>query len=301
MTNKQEGSRQRSGKAVPADLNGSPEKSRQDNLSEISQALKKDADKVCTESIPERILENIRKQIDGKKKFSIRKRRMITRPWLIRLALLAVCAVLFLGLAVTSKKKGTEEKPLRPDRTGSGPSYAEFIVRPASKSQQYRTPAAFSSSISPLESRFRGNFFWVFDEVDTFLLPAPGIISGRTTQLWTSGSFDAVDLKSHLSGLCKELQIGERQVTRIGNALRFSAKLNARQAAVLVKQLAAWGLIPVSRSGPLPDRYLYLGSGGEQVDLTMTILMKDRGGTGILSRKERDLFLGQGDPSGRGR
>lgn len=299
MTNKQEGRKQRSGKAAPAGPKGSPGKSRQDNLSEISQALKKDADKVCTESIPERILENIRKQLDEKKKGSVRKRRMMTRPGLIRLVLLAVFAVLFLGLAVTSKKKDTEEKALRPDRTGSGPSYAEFIVRPETKSQQYRTPAAFSSSISPLESRFHDSFFWVFDNVDTFFLPAPGIISGRTDQLWTSGSFDAAELKNHLTGLCRDIQIGERNVTRIGNALRFSAKLNARQAAVLVKQLAAWGLIPVSRSGPLPDRYLYLGSGGEQVDLAMTILMKDRGGTGLLSLKERDLFLGQGDPSGR--
>ena len=290
MTNKQEGRKQRSGKAAPAGPKGSPGKSRQDNLSEISQALKKDADLACTESIPERILENIRKQLDEKKKGSVRKRRMMTRPGLIRLVLRAVFAVLFLGLTVTSKKKDTEEKALRPDRTGSGPSYAEFIVRPETKSQQYRTPAAFSSSISPLESRFRGSFFWVFDNVDTFFLPAPGIISGRTDQLWTSGSFDAA-----------EIQIEERNVTQIGTALRFSAKLNARQAAVLVKQLAAWGLIPVSRSGPLPDRYLYLGSGGEQVGLAMTILMKDRGGTGLLSLKERDLFLGQGDPSGRGR
>ena len=293
MTNKQSDKRRRTAQsAAAAGSDGIfPERNRQSHFSEISQALKKDADMVCTESIPERILENIRKQIDEKKGKTKRNRHMITRPWVIRLVLLAVCAVLFLGLAVTSKKKEAE-RPLRPDRTGAGPSYTEFIARPTMKSQQYKTSAAFSSSVDPQESRFHGRCFLVFDGLDGFRLASPGFISGRTVQLWTSRSFDAAGLKGHLSSLCNELQIGEREFSRIGHALRFSARMNARQAAVLVKQLAAWGLIPVSRSGPLPDRYLYLGSGREKVDLVMTILMMDRGGTGLLSSEEKNLFLG---------
>ena len=57
------------------------------------------------------------------------------------------------------------------------------------------------------------------------------------------------------------------------------------------------GLVPVSRSGPLPDRNLYLGSGGAKLDLDLTILTRARGGEGRLSRAERELFLGQSDPS----
>ena len=298
MTEKQDGRSPRSGEGIPRmPGNGSAERNRRGNLSEISQALRKDADMVCSESLPERILDNIRKQLDGKKKRPKRK-RMMARPGLIRLALMAVGLVLFLALAVTSKKKEPTEKPLRPDRTGAGPSYAEFIVRPTPKSQQYRTQAAFSSSVSPLELRFHGDYFWVFDGVDVFRLTPPGVISGRTTQLWTSRSFSAAELKNHLTELCGELRIGERKISRVGNALIFSAKLKERQAAVLVKQLAAWGLIPVSRSGPLPDRDLYLGAGGGDVSFVMTVLMKDRGGTGLFSREERDLFLGQGDTAG---
>lgn len=305
MKKKQDGMRLRSGKEIPGTPGDDPsEQSRRNDLSEISQALKKDADMAFTEAIPGRILDNIRKQLGEKKKNAPKrknKRRMAARPWVIRLALLAVCVVLFLGLAVTAKKKETPGKPPRPDRTGAGPSYAEFIARPAPKSQQYRTPAAFSSSVSPLELRLRGDFFCVFDGVDEFRLSPPGYIPSRTDQLWTTRSFEASALKEHLSSLSGELRIGDRKITRSGNVLIYSASLSPRQAAVLVKQLAAWGLTPVSRSGPRPDRYLYCGSGGGQVRLTLTILMKDRDGAGRFSREERELFLGQIDPSGGGR
>jgi len=219
----------------------------------------------------------------------------------IRFALLALGLVLFLGVALQAKKKETAPKPLRPDHTGAGPSYTEFIARPAPGSQQYRAPAAFSSSVSPLECSFHGEFFCVFDDVDGFLLSPPAVVSGRSAQLWTAPSFSAPVLKGHLTDLCSDIRIRDRKIADKGNALIFSAEMNARQAAVLVKQLAAWGLTPVSRSGPLPDRHLYPVPGGTKTDLVITFLLKARDGSGHLSRAEKDLFLGHGDPPGGGR
>lgn len=277
-------------------------KGRRDKLSEISLALRKDADMVCTDSIPDRLLDLIRKRIEAEKGKPKRARRMMTGPWVIRFALLALGLVFFLGIVLTAKKKESAPKPLRPDRTGAGPSYAEFIVRPVPKSRQYRAPDAFSSSISPLESSFRGEFFCVYDGFDGFRPAPPVFVFGRSEQLWTASSFQAPDLKEHLSELCKDLQIDERKITEKGNMLVLTARPNARQAAVLVKQLAAWGLIPVSRSGPLPDRYLYLGSGEKKMELVVTFLLRERQkGAGHLLREERTLFLRHGDPSGGGR
>ena len=295
-----------SGKDAPANR---PDPSRavkmkkdRDDLSKIFHALRKDADMACSESTPERLLGKIRERLDAEKKEKPKRtRRMMARPWVIRLALLALGAVLFLGMVLTAKKKESSPKPLRPDRTGAGPAFAEFISRPVPKSQQYRTPDAFSSSVSPLESSLRGEYFCVFDGLDGFRLSPPAVVSARSVQLWTASSFNASDLKEHLAELCSDIEIVEQKISGKGNTLTLSAKTNARQAAVLVKQLAAWGLVPVSRSGPLPDRYLYLGPGGTKTDLVITFLLKERKGAGHLSQAEKNLFLGRGDLPGGGR
>lgn len=277
-------------------------KAGRDQLSKVFHALKEDVDRVCTESIPERILDNIRKQLGAEEEKPKRAtRRMMTGPWVIRIALLALGAVLFLGMVLSAKRKDPAPKPLRPDRTGAGPSYTEFVSRPAPKSQQYRAQAAFSSSVSPLESGFHGEFFCVFDDLDGFLLSPPVVVSGRSAQIWTARSFNAPDLKEHLTELCGDIQVRGPKITKKGTALVFSAGMNARQAAVLVKQLAAWGLIFVSGNGFLPDRYLYLGPGEAKTELVITFLLKGQNGPGHLTREERNLFLGHGDPAGGGR
>ena len=282
---------------------GSPKKDGQDKLSEIFHALRKDADMACSGATPERILDNIRKQLDGKREKTRRTRRMMsTRPRTIRLILLVLGLAVFLGLLLTSKKKEPISKPLRPDRTGAGSSYAEFVARPSPKSQQYWTPNAYSSSISPLESRFHGEFFCALDGLDGFRPSPPVIVPVRSNQLWTAQSFSASDLKGHLAALCRDIQIGERKITVKRNTLVFSAEMNARQAAVLVKQLSAWGVVPVSRSGPLPDKFLYLSPGKMKTTLVITFLLRVQdGGTDLLSREERNLLFGQGDPAGLGR
>ena len=278
-------------------------KKKQDDLSKIFHALRKDADMACSGSTPEQLLGKIRKRLDEEKEEKPKRTRrmMMSLPWVIRLALLALGLVLFLGIVLTAKKREPAAKPLRPDHTGAGPSYAEFISRPTAKSQQYRTQAAFSSSVSPLESSFHGEYFCVFDDLDGFRLSPPAIVSSRSIQLWTASSFNASDLKEHLAELCSDIEIGERKISGKGNTLILSARANARQAAVLVKQLAAWGLIPVSRSGPLPDRYLYLGPGGAKTDLVITFLLREQNGPGRLSGAEKNLFLGRGDLPGGGR
>lgn len=307
MTRKTEAKSLSSGKEVPAgkkDPSRAGKKEKRDKLSEIFHALRQDAE-ACAESDPEQILDKVRKRLDAEKKKPKKKKRtcrkMIAGPWVIRFALLALGLVLFLGMVLSAKKKEPASKPLRPDRTGAGPSYAEFIARPAVKSQQYRTADAFSSSVSPLESLFHGECFCVYDGIDGFLPAPPAIVSCRSSQLWTASSFRAPDLKAHLAELCGDLRIGGRKITVNGNVLVLSAEADARQAAVLVKQLAAWGLIPVSKSGPLPERYLYLGPGRTKTDLVITFLLKAQDGPGHLSREEKDLFLGRGNLPGGGR
>ena len=309
MTRKTDGKSLSSEKVDPAAkdrpdgpvLRSAAENSRQDKLSEIFLALRKDADMACSESILERLLDNIRKRLEEKKKSPKRTRRMMSAPWVIRFALLALGLVIFLGLVLTAKKEESAPKVPHPDRTGAGQSYAEFIARPTPKIQQYRTQDAFSSSISPLESLFHGEYFCVFNGLDEFRPVPPALVSCCSDQLWNARSFRASDLKDHLAELCSEIQIGERKIRAKKNILLFSAEANARQAAVLVKQLAAWGLTPVSRSGPLPDNFLYRGPGGTKMKLNMTFLLKEQDGSGHLTREEKDLFLRRGDPGRSGR
>ncbi len=200
----------------------------------------------------------------------------ISLPWIFRIAALTAAVIFAVWLFCFRNEKPADTGESRILRS---PALAE-MANPAGKKkgdvQIYQTKAAYTSSLDLMENVFLPEkVFCVFGKDYYFLPVPPAVIRGDVIQNWISRSFTAKELKQHLSSFFGSVQAESKDYSfRLNTeSLILNAELNARQLAVLVRQLEHWGLQLLHPAmQPLPGHSFYHGPGTQKIRCRLHIL-----------------------------
>ena len=229
----------------------------------------------------------IRKQLDTVRlEAQAKKRRRIV--WGIRIGLLLVAIVCFILLMIREKKQSSPVKTVNiAPVTLKNPAFSAFHVPKQLRS--YRSADAFSSTASPVELSLGASQFCVFDGEDKFLPQIPAYIPDKVVQFWYCTSFSAKQLEGHAATLKKEIGIKVLDASTSDDKQAYPLEItfegNARQLAVMLKQLRAWGLDQLNLTAPRHDQYFFAGDGEGTVRARFFIYIPQDGGKYILPIK----------------
>lgn len=230
----------------------------------------------------------IRKQLDTVRlEAQTKKRRRIV--WGIRIALLLLAIICFILLMIREKK---QYSPAGKGKSSvaialKNPSYAAFHVPKQLRS--YRTADVFSSTASPVELSLGALVFCVFDGEDKFLPQIPAYIPEKVVQFWYCTSFSAKQLEGHVATLKKEIGIKVLNTSTSDDKQAYPLEItfegNARQLAVMLKQLRAWGLEQLNLTAPRHEQYFFAGDGEGKIHCRFFVYIPQDGGKYILPVK----------------